>query len=34
MSTIPLSHLSLDLAEPLSGWPAFFLKRGIEGRAG
>jgi hypothetical protein len=28
---IPLSHLALDIAEPLTGWLAFFEKRNIEG---
>ena len=27
---IPLSHLSLDLSEPISGWPAMFAERGVE----
>jgi hypothetical protein len=27
---IPLSHLSLDLSEPISGWPAIFAERGVE----
>jgi hypothetical protein len=26
---IPISHLSLDIAEPLEGWLAFFEKRGV-----
>jgi hypothetical protein len=26
---IPLSHLALDIAEPLEGWLAFFEKRGV-----
>ena len=29
-STIPLSHLSLDLAVPTAGWPSFFSSRGVE----
>lgn len=27
---IPLSHLSLDVIEPLSGWKATFAARGVE----
>jgi hypothetical protein len=27
---VPLSHLSLDIAEPLTGWTMFFRERGIE----
>ena len=27
---IPISHLSLDIDRPISGWPAFFAERGIE----
>ena len=32
--TVPLSHLGLDIAEPMNGWPAFFRERGNRGRAG
>jgi hypothetical protein len=28
--TIPVSHLGLDVAEPLVGWSAFFRERGVE----
>jgi hypothetical protein len=28
--TVPLSHLRLDIDEPMSGWPAFFRERNIE----
>jgi hypothetical protein len=28
--TVPLSYLSLDLDEPVSGWTAFFESKGIE----
>jgi hypothetical protein len=28
--TVPLSHLGLDVAEPITGWPAFFRERDIE----
>lgn len=28
--TVPLSHLGLDIDEPMSGWPAFFRERNIE----
>jgi hypothetical protein len=28
--TVPLSHLGLDIDEPMSGWPAFFAERGVE----
>jgi len=27
---IPVSHLALDVAEPLEGWLEFFRKRGVE----
>jgi hypothetical protein len=27
---IPLSHLGLDLDEPMIGWPEFFRERGVE----
>jgi hypothetical protein len=27
---IPISHLSLDLSEPISGWPGMFAERGVE----
>jgi hypothetical protein len=26
---IPISHLALDIAEPLVGWEAFFPERGV-----
>lgn len=29
-SRIPVSHLGLDVAEPIAGWPAFFRERNIE----
>jgi hypothetical protein len=28
--TVPLSHLRLDIDEPISGWPVFFRERNIE----
>ena len=28
--TVPLSHLGLDIDEPMSGWPVFFRECGIE----
>jgi hypothetical protein len=28
--TVPLSHLGLDLDEPMIGWPEFFAERNIE----
>jgi hypothetical protein len=28
--TVPLSHLGLDIDEPMSGWLAFFAERGVE----
>jgi hypothetical protein len=26
---IPISHLSLDIAEPIEGWLEFFVKRNV-----